>query len=287
MKKLFGGLNLNWPKIIIFAIIIGLYTGIIAMIPAVRYTSLITITATFEVWILFGILIIMNAKSNKDSALKCFVFFLISQPLVYLIQDVINGSSLFLTYYKFWVGWTIACLPMGYIGYYMKKDKWWGIFILMPMILFTILEFDYYLCEFLFNYPFYIAICLFCIIMPFVYIFGIFSNKKVRIISSIISAILIAVIIGIEVPKPHTYHTQVLGTVNGKEITPEYKVSLKDSKYGDVSIKEEKSGDEVFYMVDCDFKRPGTTELIVETPEGETVVYNLDIKRNTYKLERK
>ena len=57
--------------------------------------------------------------------------------------------------------------------------------------------------------------------------------------------------------------------------------------YGDVRIKEEKSGDEVFYMVDCDFKRPGTTELIVETPEGETVIYNLEIKRNTYKIERK
>ncbi len=39
MKKLFGGLCLTWPKIIIFAIIIGLYTGIITMIPAVRYTS--------------------------------------------------------------------------------------------------------------------------------------------------------------------------------------------------------------------------------------------------------
>ena len=64
MKKIFGELNITWPKIIIFAIIIGLYTGIIAMIPAVKYTSLITITATFEVWILFGILIIMNANSN-------------------------------------------------------------------------------------------------------------------------------------------------------------------------------------------------------------------------------
>jgi hypothetical protein len=123
--------------------------------------------------------------------------------------------------------------------------------------------------------------------MPFVYIFGIFSNKKVRIIGSIISAILIALVISIEVPKPHTYHTQVLATVNDKEITPEYKVSLKDSKYGDVRIKEETSGDEVFYMVDCDFKRPGTTELIVETPEGETVIYNLEIKRDTYKIEKK
>ena len=44
--------------------------------------------------------LLLNSKSAKDSALKCFAFFLISQPLVYLIQDVINKSKLFITYYN-------------------------------------------------------------------------------------------------------------------------------------------------------------------------------------------
>ena len=86
LKKLFGGINLTWPKLIISAIVAGILTAVIAMIPELHYTSFNAITVTFEVWILFGIIIIMNSKSNIDSALKCFVFFLISQPLVYLIQ---------------------------------------------------------------------------------------------------------------------------------------------------------------------------------------------------------
>ena len=75
VKKLFGGIDLNWKKLIIFAIIAGIYTGVMAMIPIAKDTSFADITISFEVWILFGILIIMNSKSAKDSALKCFVFF--------------------------------------------------------------------------------------------------------------------------------------------------------------------------------------------------------------------
>ena len=77
MKKIFGGINLTWPKLIIMSIIAGIYTGVIAMIPLANDTSFSDLKVTFEVWIFFGIFIIMNSKSPKDSALKCFVFFLI------------------------------------------------------------------------------------------------------------------------------------------------------------------------------------------------------------------
>ena len=86
MKKLFGSINLKWPRLIAFAVIAGVYTGIMAMLPAVRDTSFADISISFEWWILFGILIIVNSKTPWDSALKCFAFFLISQPLAYLVQ---------------------------------------------------------------------------------------------------------------------------------------------------------------------------------------------------------
>ena len=146
-------LNLTWPKLIIFAIIAGVYTAIMAMLEVAKDTSFSDIIATFEVWILFGILIIMHSKSKVDSALKCFVFFLISQPLVYLIQDVINHSHLFVTYYRYWFIWTVACLPMGFIGYLMKKDKWWGLLILIPILLLLSLTFGLYFCNYCLFFP--------------------------------------------------------------------------------------------------------------------------------------
>ena len=98
LKILFGEINLTWIKLIIFSIIAGAYTALMALLPLAKDTSFADITISFEVWILFGILIIMNSKSALDSGLKCFVFFLISQPLVYLIQDAINHSNLFMTF---------------------------------------------------------------------------------------------------------------------------------------------------------------------------------------------
>ena len=77
-KGIFGGIKLTWLRIIIAAILIGVYCGVIALIPSTLNTSLRDICISFEVWILFGIVIIMNSESPKDSALKCFVFFLIS-----------------------------------------------------------------------------------------------------------------------------------------------------------------------------------------------------------------
>ena len=46
------------------------------MLPIAKDTSFADISMTFEWWVLFGVFIIMNSKSAKDSALKCVVFFL-------------------------------------------------------------------------------------------------------------------------------------------------------------------------------------------------------------------
>ena len=163
MKKLFGGIDLTWKKLILFALIAGLYTGVMALLPITNNTSFEDISISFEVWILFGIFIIMNSKSAKDSALKCFVFFLISQPLVYLIQ--VPFSSLgwqILGYYKNWIVWTILTIPMGFIGYYMKKDKWWGLLILTPILLLLGSHYSGFLGETLFDFPHHLLSCLFC-----------------------------------------------------------------------------------------------------------------------------
>ena len=86
MKKLVGEIDFTWKKLIVFAILAGVYTAVMALIPITKDTCFRDIAIHFEVWILFGIIIICNSKSPKDSALKCFIFFLISQPLVYLLQ---------------------------------------------------------------------------------------------------------------------------------------------------------------------------------------------------------
>ena len=287
VKKIFGGIDLNWKKLIIFAIIAGVYTAIMAMLPIAKNTSFADITISFEVWILFGILIIMNSKSAKDSALKCFIFFLISQPLVYLIQDIINHSKLFLTYYRFWVVWTICTIPMGFIGYYMKKDKWWGLVILTPMLIFLGIHYSGFLGETLFYFPFHLLSALFCAVTLLLYPICIFNNKKVKIIGIIISLIILIVMTLISFTNNTTYNTTLL--VSDSEtcevFDDSYKVYLENEKIGKVNIEYDESLED--YKINAEFKRAGKTNLVLEDSNGNKKIYEIDVKRNTYNITKK
>ena len=53
MKKLFGGINLTWKKLIISAIIIAIYTAIMAIVPITKDTFFRDISIYFEWCILF------------------------------------------------------------------------------------------------------------------------------------------------------------------------------------------------------------------------------------------
>lgn len=283
MKKIFGNINLTWPKVIIMGIIIGIYTAIVAMLPITKDTSFSDLTATFEVWVFFGIFIIMNSKSAKDAASKCFIFFLISQPLVYLIQDIINHSQLFMTYYKYWFMWTIATIPMGYIGYYMKKDKWWGLLILTPMLLLVGEEYAGYLSKTIFSFPRHLLTTIFCISTLIIYPLAIFKNKIAKTGGEIISGVVIVLISILCIVKPPIYSTDIL--VNGEKykFNDTYKVYLINKKYGKLSIKYESSIEE--WMVHADFKKAGKTKFILESPEGKKRTFDITIKRTTYKIK--
>ncbi len=283
IKKLFGGLDLTWPKLILAAVVAGVFTAAMAIIPAFKYTSFIAITVTFEVWILFGILIIMNSRSNLDSALKCFVFFLISQPLVYLLQVPFSrlGWQLF-TYYRYWFLWTLFCFPMGFAGYYMKKGKWWGYLILLPMIILTAYSYMSYFADFQFSMPRYLLICLFCAAAMILYPVFIFENKRIRVVGAAIGGVIVAAATVLCLLNPPVYSTEILGNGEEHPFDDSYSVFLADGKYGSVSIRYLDSLED--YMVHADFRRAGDTVLTLVSPAGEKTEFELHIERTAYQL---
>ena len=283
MKKIFGGINLTWKKLILFAIIAGIYTAIMAMMPIVHDTSFSDLTVTFEVWIFFGIFIIMNSKSAKDSALKCFVFFLISQPLVYLVQDVINNSELFITYYRFWIKWTIACIPMGYIGYYMKKDKWWGLLILLPMMILLGLQLSTYLSNTIFSFPRHILTVIFCITTLIIYPLSIFNNTKFKTIGCGIGVFIIMISIILNISNPFIYSTDILCDGEEYHFDDSYKVYFMNNKYGDLNIKYEDAIES--WMVHADFKKAGKTKFVLESPNGDKKTFDVTISIDSYSVD--
>ena len=112
-----------------------------------------------------------------------------------------------------------------------------------------------------------------------------FNNKKIKTVGTLVSALLIIGLTIITIINPLRYHTDLFSTVDGKDITNEYQVSLADDKYGDVSIEYIEAIDS--YMVHADFKKKGSTELIINTPEGTTKRYALVIELFSYDIKEK
>ncbi|MBQ7637647.1 MAG: hypothetical protein IJS90_01935 [Clostridia bacterium] len=291
MKKLFGKLEISWWKLVLFAVICGVYTGVMALIPMARDTSFQDITMTFEWWILFAIIIIVNSKTPLDSALKVFVFFLISQPLVYLVQVPFSpeGFGLF-RYYPSWFKWTLLTFPMAFVGHYMKKDKWWGLVILAPMLVFLGYHYYNFFGEAVHFFPNHLLSAIFCAATMIIYPLFIFSDKKIRIIGVVFSVVVLlaATIYGFVDGRSHAYDTSLLlsgSETCGFEYDDSYSVYLTDEGFGEVSIEYEEAIES--YLVRASFTNTGDTELVLVSPQGEETVYDLHVERYSYTVRRK
>jgi len=130
IKKIFGQYEMTWKRLIVFSVICGVYSAAVLLIPVVSESALSEIGVGYECWFILAIFVVSNCKDAKDAALKCFVFFLISQPLIYLIQSPFRHENLLAAYYKPWFFQTLLTLPGGAIAYQIKKDSWLSTLIL-------------------------------------------------------------------------------------------------------------------------------------------------------------
>lgn len=193
LKKLFGGLEITWPKLIIFSLIMGIYTALVAMLVP-DGNSFHDIAVTPEWWVLPAILIIVNSKTPLDAALKTFVFFLISQPLVYLIQVPFNslGWGLF-GYYPYWFKITLLTFPGAFLGWFIKKDQWYSGLILSVMTAFLAISGVAFLHKCLETPPNHLITTIYCFAIIPVLIFAIFKNKPPRIIASAVTIVALLI----------------------------------------------------------------------------------------------
>ena len=287
MKKLFGQIELSWKKLIVFAVIAGIYTGVMAALPFTKDTSFADISISFEWWVLFGILIIVNSKTPLDSALKCFVFFLISQPLVYLVQVPFNvyGWGIF-RYYPDWFLWTLLTFPMGFVGWYMKKNKWWSLLILAPMLLFVGYHYLMFLREARSYFPRHLLSALFCAATLILYPLFIFSKKKLRTAGLIISLVILAAgTVGAFALERSSYRTTLLveGGTLAVEFDDSYTAALEDPAFGTVEIVYEENIES--WMVNAELIKQGKTKLILTAPDGTQRFFALEIGSDTYTID--
>lgn len=134
--------------------------------------------------------------------LKCFVFFLISQPICYLVQIPFSTEmtlQMAWTYYTgFWFKMTLLTLPGGLVAYFCKKQNLIGAIILgFGNTIQAIMAVSYSKQAFVTSFPHHLITFIVCVASIFIMTFAIQSKKKYRIIAIVIPIVLTAALIGV------------------------------------------------------------------------------------------
>lgn len=194
MSKLFGSIKMTWWKVIVFAIVIGVIVGLLMCVPSLYDTSFRDIGITHEWWVLFALIVVVNCHKSYEAAFKCFLFFLISQPVIYGIEVLMHHITLadaWHFYYPNWFIQTLLTLPGGFIAYFCKKQNPFGAIVLGIGNTLEVLMGIYYGSAMIKNFPHHLLTTIFCFFVVVITNIYIQKTKKTRLISILTTLLLI------------------------------------------------------------------------------------------------
>ena len=267
--KIYGGLNMSWPVTVMYAVAAALLTSIFLILPVFKDTSFARMGVTFEAWIFFAVIIMANCRTPLESALKTFVFFLISQPLIYLIQVpfTVLGWQIFM-YYRYWFIWTLLTLPMAYIGWYITKKNWLSLLILAPVLCYlTWLYVDGFRTAYS-HFPRMLVMALFCLLQVLIYLY-VFTEKTVQKLIGLLAPLAVMFALTLITPEADINTTQFLP--GDPVLSEEASVTVDDPE---ITVQIEKTGEDS--MIGIQAKKYGTTAFTI-TDGGNEYHYSLEI----------
>lgn len=259
--KLYGGLNLTWLGTILYAVATAVLTAIFLIVPIFQGTSFQRMGETYEAWIFFAVIIIANAKTPLDSAFKTFVFFLVSQPLIYLLQVPFSwqGWGLF-HYYRYWFMLTLCTFPAAYIGWYIRKKNWLSLLILMPVLILLAIYGEGGLRYVIHRFPNQLILTVFCFLQIILYLCAFTEKVSQKIVGVLVPIAIIAALMFM--PKNVDFSSNQF-LPGDPVLTKNAIVSVEDTGIADISlsgagenstilIRVHAYGDTVFTITDGD-----------------------------------
>lgn len=211
LKSLFGNVKISWKFLIIFSVIVGVVVGVLNRLPFLAETSFSDFAVVLELWIILAIFIITNSSSRKDAILKTFVFFLISQPLIYFVEAayeaIFSGADLFSrTWFYFdqyyfhggrWFVWTLLTIPGSALAYEIKRDNILASIVLSVATGFLALSGASTLLSCIFRtFPNHLIHSLMALFFAFFFIFTIVKKKTPRIVSLVLTSLALLAGVG-------------------------------------------------------------------------------------------
>ncbi|MBO7396014.1 MAG: hypothetical protein J6U16_07855 [Ruminococcus sp.] len=289
-KKLFGGIDMTWKRLLILSVAAGVISGGLLCIPFLEDTSFTDNGASYEWWIFLAIIIITNCKKPLEAACKTFVFFLISQPLIYLVQVPFCWLHWgIFSYYPPWFLQTLLTFPGAFLGWFVTKKKWYSLLILSPMLALLALTGMGYLHGVLYQPPWHLLTVIFCAAVMFVLVFGIFEDKKLRAAGCILNVALLGVFFFMSVyGQPHAVSNICPKADSDAALDPNVNYTAVSSDEDVVRLHYEEKGIPQGWQ--AEFYKRGTAQLTFTGDDGSVLVYDVSFGDNfdiNFKLAEK
>ena len=259
LRKLFFEIKMTWLRVVVLAVASAMFTAAMLILPFTKYTSLADVGVNLEFWILCALVVIINCEKPVEAGLKVCVFFLISQPLIYLLQVPFSplGWELF-EYYPRWFIYTVLCLPGGMLAWFVKKDNVAGALILSAA--------TSYLCFQSFCYfkvfPRHALSAFFCAVLAVLLIFVLLKDKKAHLVAVCVTLALALLLI------------LVFGGIGGVSATMFYDLddshvwsvcSLDGDYIGEIDVTSD-------YVLRIEAERYGTETVVVVNENSEEII---------------
>ncbi len=182
---------MRWPSVLLFALITGAYTGAVMLIPRLGGTSFQDIGITYEWWVIFAVIIVVNCKKSWEAMLKCFVFFLISQPVVYTVEIIFGSLSIEQgwSYLRLWLPKIFLTLPGGFIAFFCKKQNLFGSIVLGLGNTIQAIMGVYFFSSVIQNFPYHLLSTIVCFGSILCMSFFIQKKATCRLISILIPVV--------------------------------------------------------------------------------------------------
>lgn len=264
MRKLFFGIRPTWGRVLHFAVATSILTAAVLRIPGLNDTSIAQLGVTLECWFLFALLIIMNCSKPIEAGIKTFVFFLLGQPLIYLLEVpfYFDGWRIF-RFYPRWGVMTLLTFPGAMLAWYVKKDKLWSGLILSVATGYLSASCVAYFRACVYRFPYGLAAGLFCGVFAVALIFVLLRNKKARLLCAGIT--LLAALIAFAWP---LLHPPVYSASYELPEGHDWMISYQADSVGTTSI----SGGDLVVAAN----RYGTETLYLEDENGETLTVQIE-----------
>lgn len=189
-RKLFGETKITWKFLLVYSVATAVIVGLLNCVPFLENTSFTAPAVNLEYWVVAAVFIISNCKSAKEAMIKTFLFFLVSQPLIYLVEVPFKaaGWELF-QHYKYWGMLTILTIPGAAIAYQIKRDKIISAVILSVATGFLLATGVSFIRNLFTDFPRGLLAAVFCLMFGIVLIQAIMKRKNTRIIAYICSIV--------------------------------------------------------------------------------------------------